>query len=238
MRSLILAIGLVAGLPCIGGPVFAQSPPPVEGVENALRARAAAAPPEGYTSIATGVFLADQWHVLTNAHAVMACSVIKLENSELEDVPATVIALDTRVDIALLRSTDANSHGLGIATLDRAPGEAAKILTFDGLPGAASRGMQVPATVTADPLSRRGLATLSVEIGSGQSGSPVIRNGDLIDGMVIGRLVRTGRGAIATGQMISDLLEYVGLKIPSDLDADDEFERPAEAALVAVRCTR
>lgn len=235
---MILAIGFMAGLPHLGGSAFPQSPPPIEGVENALRERAATAPPDGYTSIATGVFLADQWHVLTNAHAVMACSVINLENGDLDEVPATVIALDTRVDIALLRSSKSNTRGLGLTTLDRAPDEAVNVLTFDGLPGAASDGMQIPSTITADPLSRRGLATLSVEIGSGQSGSPVIRDGDRIDGIVIGRLVRSGRGAIATGRMISDLLKYVGLNTSADHEANDAPEGPAEAALVAVRCTR
>jgi len=169
--------------------------------------------PPGAVAQASGTgFFAASHTVLTAAHVVSDCRMIRLVSRHLPPTEARLVAVDDEHDIAVLHAAAAAPAHLGIAADDRAPGR----VLVHGFP--AGSGRDVPATTWASlvndtiasaTLLERDPRTLvwlqNRDIAQGYSGGPIL---DPANGRVVGivrALIDPKRAAAAYGIATPDL---------------------------------
>lgn len=155
----------------------------------------------------TGIVLTSDGEVLTNYHVIAGGSTIRATvGGTGEAYPASVVGVDRRHDVAVLRLRGAS--GLRVARLGDSstvrPGEpVAAIGGADG-PGAALsvvtgsvRGLERAVTTRRDELTGRterltGLIEIAANIREGDSGGPVLDSAGRVLGVTVAATVRAG----------------------------------------------
>ena len=203
-----LAVGMLIGcMPTRADP----TPSVIKPIEQGIREHLAQPRPDSYTAVATGFYYGHGDLVLTNAHAVAACREIGIENAAFGSIGATLLALDTRYDIAVLKADIVASSGFQISRAHQPFGSEVRLLSFDRLPSITALPIDTFATISPDPVGRRAIATLNTSIAVGQSGSPILDQHGEIIGMVIGYQDKSRIGAFVSHSAIWDLLDYLDL---------------------------
>ena len=214
-------------------------PRPVEPLETAVRDRLSQPRGEGWTLHATG-FAFDEHHAFTNAHAVGRCRDITVATPGGTEHPATLIAIDARYDLAILRSAEPFEDPLPMGLAPDRPDVPVIVFSFSGLPHASSGKRAFGSWLSHDPDGRKGLVALTSEISDGQSGSPVLATDGTVLGLVVGRQSDTGKAAVVAVGAMWSLLDYLGLFPSSSLNPSGTPLGPSDVlasdALVAVAC--
>ena len=235
--TLVIATTLAVPMPGCAEPAARQIQP----LEETLRVRLSLGRRAGWTLHASGFYVTAQGHAFTNAHAVMNCQRITLSSPGAEPVGATLLSLDTRRDIAVLRADSAAPLHLELSAGMPGPRQPVTVLSFREVPRATSPITASASRLRADPDGREGIVALTSPVSDGQSGSPVIGEDGQVVGLVIGRQADTGRAAVASREALAQMLSYLGLAhAPAPIEGRDPIG-PMQAigfrdALVAVSC--
>ena len=153
----------------------------------------------------TGFFVSDDGTILTAGHLLKDCSTIRVKSRFVASAPATRIAADPAIDVAIIRAAIIAPAVLGLGAL---PAGSAQLMVFgypaDGDPLLATevRGSlwhDVDSSKVENPLQ---LLRIDAEkVRAGFSGSPVLsRDGDVI-GMIRGGIPITAPGAAETTKL-------------------------------------
>jgi S1-C subfamily serine protease len=123
--------------------------------------------------------------VVTVAHAFEVRAAIELRDHQGRTAPAELYYLDLERDLALLaptEDTDAGRglHGLGLGTPEPGPAEFVTYADRDLGPIIEVVSITRLANVTLDGVGRRAAARLEGQIDPGDSGAPVVQNGELV----------------------------------------------------------
>lgn len=212
----------------------------VEPLETAVRERLSQPRGEGWTLHAAGFAFDARGYVFTNAHAVGRCGEITVTPAAGAPSPATLIAMDTRYDLAVLRLDTPFEDILPIGLPPGSPDVPVIVLSFSGpqLPGSGKRAFG--SWLGKDPDGRDGLVALTSQVDDGQSGSPVLDTDGRVVGLVVGRQSDTGEAAVVSVSAMRSLLDYLGLAPPPLVSPTDRDLGPRDIllsnALVAVAC--
>ena len=240
-----MRIRLLLGLALAGAMWPATSagdpePRPVQPLENAVRDRLSQPRGDGWTLHATGFAFDQRGYAITNAHAVGRCQEITVATPGGTEQPATLIAMDTRYDLAILRRAERFDEILAVGQVPDRPDVPVIVFSFSGLPRATSGKRAFGSWLAKDPDGRDGLAALTSEIQDGQSGSPVLATDGTVLGLVVGRQSDTGKAAVVSVGAMRSFLDYLGLAPPPPSNSEGRTLGPSDIlasdALVAVAC--
>ncbi len=217
-----------------------REPRRVQPLEIAVRDRLSQPRGEGWILHATGFAFDQRGYAFTNAHAVGRCREITLATPGGTEHPATLIAMDTRYDLAILRRAERFEEVLPVGQAPDRPDVPVIVFSFAGLPKATSGKRAFGSWLTKDPDGREGLAALTSEIQDGQSGSPVLATDGTVLGLVVGRQSDTGKAAVVSVGAMRSFLDYLGLAPPPPSNPAGPIFGPSDVlasdALVAVAC--
>jgi len=170
--------------------------------------------PGGAPPIGSGFHVAPG-KILTASHVVAGCHAPWVRSSATSAVPAQIVALDTRVDIALL-----DAPGIAtLPTLNVGETEAEARVTVFGFParrnGIARERVATPAVVEASAHSTTGGPLLWLR-GSGTegiSGGPVVDGRGTVVAMIVAKRTGDDERLIATSATgINDFLAYMAVE--------------------------
>ena len=191
----------------------------------------------------TGFFVSEHGILLTSAHVVTECHAISVWPPESPGVPARVLAMDDRLDIAALSVGDsAPTHGLRPAFAEALPDQAVSIISF----GVHRSAPRVPAFVDGRVLSgaprRNGwLVTIQAPVQPGASGAPVVNARGAVIGIVVGQQTAASEVAVAvSSDAATAFLHAQGITIPalpSAMVGPSEPRSILQRMAVLVQCT-
>ncbi|MDF2235765.1 serine protease [Albimonas sp. CAU 1670] len=166
--------------------------------------------PPSAASSGTGFFVTRQGHVLTNRHVIESCSSITVA-----DVPATVVAWDEDLDLALLQTSNGSSPSQ-IAKFAPRPARLNADVTALGYPlHGLLGGLNVTRGVVSSlsgVLGDRNVIQISAEVQPGNSGGPLLDAQGAVVGVVVAKL-----DALAVAQISGDLPQNVNFAIRGEL---------------------
>lgn len=202
-------------------------------------------------SSGTGFFIARDGSIITAAHVVRGCKKIFVISRYLKEMPATLLGIDFRNDVAVLQAT--NTHPPQVLVMAARPSRAEPLEIF-GYPGDGDRlaptgtqGRLRPERPKFDGVDRRDFLWVDANaVRAGFSGGPILnQEGDaigLINGHVVQRVMM--QGAVvrdtkyvfgASTQMINAFLTQ---EVPALVPASGLGIPPEEAdkAVVHILC--
>lgn len=169
--------------------------------------------PAGKAPAASGVFVDPSGLVLTNAHAVAGCRGI-LAGPRGMAAPATLLAMDTMSDMALIRTSKRAAVALAPAR-DAAPTAGRVRLFALDFAGPVAKPAQMSADAAglepAGHISLMKLRRLDRPVPDGWSGGPVLDARGRLIGMVVGRL-NTQEAVAVRGARIARFLDFYGVR--------------------------
>lgn len=157
----------------------------------------------------TAFFISRSGEMLTSAHVVRGCKRIDVWAGEQSMIPATLVAMDSDLDVALL-STD-RTVDMTAAPVDQAiaPGSSVYTIGF----GLTASSPRVPVIThgyvngTVEDKDRR-LLVLRAALHEGNSGGPVVDAKGTLRGMIIGRYA--DRPELSVAVRAQDLARFIG----------------------------
>ena len=202
-----LSLSLVLFAPVAGEPALAGS--------SGQSERAAA----GRVKSGTGFFVSDDGFLVTSAHVVTGCRDVSSWEPNGTRRPSYVIALDRRLDLALLW-VDGVSKGLS-AMVTRMPphlGESVYTLGYGVIATKPLRPVLVEGSLIGDRTARPGnnrIIVIRANLHAGHSGGAVLaRDGSLL-GMIVGRDEEQPQlGVAVPKEDIESLLSAYGIHLP------------------------
>ncbi|MAS41666.1 MAG: hypothetical protein CML43_00680 [Rhodobacteraceae bacterium] len=161
-------------------------------------------------STGTGFFVTRQGHVLTNRHVVESCNLITVA-----DAPATLVAWDDDLDLALLQTRDGSSPHRTARFAPR-PARLNADVTALGYPlHGLLGGLNVTRGVVSSLSGVRGdrnVIQISAEVQPGNSGGPLLDAQGAVVGVVVAKL-----DALVVAQVSGDLPQNVNFAIRGEL---------------------
>lgn len=199
------------------------APPPLEDV---VRATMLAGGPRPQSIIASGYFINTRGDLLTNAHAVVACRELYVVGPDRDPVPATLLAVDTRIDAAILRV-----KGVGpvpyLSLRSGLPdfGGTVSIIGFPSDRAYDERALIQGGKLEEGPTGRRSMLVVSADLDPGQSGSPIIGPDGYVSAMVVGRMGDNRNLTVATtSDALARFVAYAGLADNSGIVPIQRFQ--------------
>jgi len=165
------------------------------------------------SSTGTGFFVSSSGYLISNAHVVEECKRIIARRANGEMLPINVVAIDTRNDLALLKSTVGNIY----ASFRKGPAPLGETIIVYGFPLAGT--LAVSGNLTTGSIS--GLAGLgndpskyqvSAPVQPGNSGGAVLDESGLIVGVVQSKL-----NALRAEKITGDLPQNVNFAIKASV---------------------
>lgn len=214
-RSSLLCTIVAAGM--LGGKVGAAvrdeiDPARVRSTEtNSTPIKTDAERPARLLRSGTAFFVTQAGELLTSGHTVRGCRHIEVWPDDDARLGASLEALDTRLDVALLATHRRVSR---IAVPRTEPVSQLDPVFTIGYGLTASTPLQPVVTrgridATVDAKARR-LLVIQAMLYEGNSGGPVLDEGGLLIGMVVGRYVNRPDLAVAIGA--SELMRFLGAR--------------------------
>jgi S1-C subfamily serine protease len=168
--------------------------------------------------------------IITNAHVVAGTTQVRVQISDTEALPATVIVYDPQRDVAVLNVPGLNAPTLQFAPKSASTGEPAVVLGYpeDGPFDVRSARVRSRDTVSGKDIYgngtvRREIYSIYAVVRSGNSGGPLIAT----DGTVLGVVFATALDSSNTGYALTD----------SEIEPDVTAARTAAGSTSTGRCT-
>lgn len=165
------------------------------------------------SSTGTGFFVSSMGHVISNAHVVEGCKRLIARRANGETFPLGLVAIDTRNDLALLKSTVNSVY----ASFRKGPAPLGETITVYGFPLAGT--LAVSGNLTTGSIS--GLAGLgndpskyqvSAPVQPGNSGGAVLDESGLVVGVVQSKL-----DALRAQKVTGDLPQNINFAIKASV---------------------
>lgn len=178
-----------APVPSAGVRTVARANPPAPGTVTTPRMRRTGAFAAGSTG--SGFIVSGTGHVLTNRHVVRACTAVKVRPEGGMARPATIVALDTDDDLALLR-TDTTFRDIAAFRGGREPRPGEDVVAV-GYPLNGLLADQVHVTIgsisaMAGLYNDQHELTISTPVQPGNSGGPLLDAFGTVVGVVVTKL--------------------------------------------------
>jgi S1-C subfamily serine protease len=210
-------------------------------VEHRAAAEDASPPAGARVKSGTAFFVTAKGDLVTSAHVVAGCPSISIFGRDGVQRPATLVAADRRLDIALMRASDPQAKHVGAFDPQNFPiGQEVHAIGYgviarDPRRAVLSRGTYVGfGTTPAGALVR----VIRLRLREGESGGPVINSRAELLGMAIGRYTdRPELGVLVPTRDIADFLRSQGVKLsPSSAALGRDPRDVLLAVAVLVQC--
>lgn len=170
-------------------------------------------------SLGTGVIVGEDGLVVTNAHVVGETESVTIELSDGSTTRASVIARDTKIDLALLKVEPSDRAWLALMLEgdDRPPvGTDIYIIGHPlGLGWSVSRGV-VSGHRRAGEVGPVGYIQTDAAISPGNSGGPMVTGDSRIVGIVVSKLAGSGAENIAFAIPVADVRAFIEASKPKE----------------------